>query len=107
MSTTTPAADLAIPATAAAIDAAIDRETARQIIDDWRAANWDAWATAEAARCSEEADIAKAIGDLHLLEADGSWRVDYLPADIHHAELRALARLPIAETPAVYYRARD
>lgn len=99
--------DLAIPATVSAIDAATDREQVRQTLDDWRSENWNAWATTEAHARTEEADFAKTAELLHLLEADGSWRVDYLPLDLHHAELRALARLPVAETPAVYYRARD
>lgn len=93
MSTTT-AADLNIPATVAALDAAPTRDAARQIIADWRTANWDAWVTTEAHARHKDARAAKAAGDLHLLEHNGSWRVDYLPAAIHRAEVRALARVP-------------
>jgi hypothetical protein len=100
---------LNIPATVTAIDAATSREEMRTILADWRAAHWDAWEAQEKADRTEDAAKAIANGDDHLTEWDGSWRVDYLPSDLHRAEVRALSRIPAAPAghmPEVYYRAR-
>lgn len=98
------------PATAAAVEAlatATTRDEVRAIVADWRASHWDAWADSEAHARRDDAQVALLAGDHHLLEIDGSWRVDYLPAELHRAESAALARCPAGDVPAVYYRTRS
>lgn len=85
------------------LDTTSDADTIRQIEDGWRAAHWDTWAAAEAAAHRNEAKTAAA----HLLEWDGSWRVDYLPRELHAALAWAWTRHHTQNPPpAVYYRRR-
>ena len=63
--------------------------------------------TAEATAHASDAAQAAEVGDHHLLEADGTWRVDYMPRALHLAESAALARTWTADVPAVYTRTRD
>lgn len=96
-----------VAAAVASLATATDRDAIRQILADWRAAHWDAWVEGEAAAHTEDARWAERVGNRHLLEADGTWRVDYLPGELHLAESAALARTWTADVPAVYTRTRD
>lgn len=102
-----PTITASIAAAVASLATATSRDAIASILADWRAAHWDAWVEGEAAAHTEDARWAARVGNCHLLETDGSWRIDYLPGELHRAESAALARTWIDQIPEVYTRARD